>query len=201
MTEMHAFSIRSAAASSRCGAGLAGAAMLAALGGCVMPQARTVTSDSAEVLEFANMRASNRVPKSTGTALVGAFERFCLDSGRDPAAIGAALRRADYVAAPGQSGDSATAYVVDDRRPMVQVSDDGRFCAVVAEARTGQSARIQRLVNRRFPDAQPVEPSGPADAFTLRVSGAHDGFVALRRQVPTPTASGSRLILAIQHSQ
>lgn len=177
---------------------IACAAILGVFFGCTT--ARTVSGSSipasAEFLEFANMRQSNRVPKSTGAALVGAFERFCLDTGRGAAAIASALRRADYVAAPRNEGDVMTAFVVDDRRPMVQVADNGQFCAVVAEARTGQSARIQRLMVHQFSGAQAVGIPGALDEFTLRVPGG-GAFVALRRLASTNARS--RLILAIQH--
>lgn len=178
---------------------LAFAAGLAFLSGCVSTSASSspTVPASAEELEFRNMRPSNRVPKSSGAALVSAFERFCLDAGREPALIANTLRNADYVAAPRQPGDSATSFLVDDRRPLVHVADDGRFCAVFAEARTGQSARIQRLIAQRFPNAPGVAGEHNADEFTIRVSTNGDALIALRRQFAT--FAGPQLALAIQY--
>lgn len=170
-----------------------------ALAGCAvgtgdMAQAPALPDTSA-YYEFANMRPSNIVPNSTASAFVGAFERFCLDGGRGIAAISARLRAADYVEAPPRGQAGIRVFVVDDRRPMVQVSEDGRFCAVAARARTGQSARVESMISRRFPGARAVERSVSEPEFTLRIGGAHAGLLTLHRpDLPIP---GSRVVLAV----
>ena len=177
--------------------GVVGLVLASTLGGCVTSNGSNTVAESRspEFYEFANMRASNIVPKSSAAAFVGAFERFCLDAGQDAVDTAGALRAADYVAGPRRNGDTMTAFVVDDRRPMVQISDDGRFCAVVAEARTGQSARVRRMVSRRFAGAQPLPTNAPGTELAVRVAGDHAGLIELRRLAPAD--SGSRVILAI----
>ncbi|WP_323035495.1 hypothetical protein [Pararhodobacter sp.] len=156
-----------------------------------------------EQYEYANLRPSNIVPKSSPAALVTAFERFCLDGGRDVSLVSQRLRRADYVAAPRDADSEVMAFVVDDRRPMVLLSRDGRYCAVAAESRTGQTARITAMLARRFPGARPVdnrsEAAGvPVAGITVQTTGSNAGIVTLRRLAPA--VSGTRLVLAILHS-
>lgn len=125
-------------------------ALLAAL-----PLAACTTDATPDRLEIANMYPWNVVPKSSPSALVRSFERFCLDGPGSAAALDAPLRRAGYVPLPAQAGRPRT-YLVDDRRPDVLVSDSG--CMVAAESRTGQTERARRAVAERFPAARPVAP-------------------------------------------
>lgn len=151
--------------------------------------------DTSAYYEFANMRPSNIVPSSSASAFVGAFERFCLDGGRTLAAISARLRTADYVEVSQRGQGEVRVFVVDDRRPMVQVSEDGRFCAVAARARTGQAAGVERMIAGRFSGVTPVEGSASEPEFTLRVGGSRSGLLTLRRpDLPIP---GSRVVLAV----
>jgi hypothetical protein len=147
-----------------------------------------------EQYEYANMSSSNVIPKSSPAAFEKAFDSFCLAGGSSFASISAKLRKSDYIAAPKRVQNQQTAFVVDDKRPMVVLSDDGRFCAVVAQSRAGQSARIQRFISARFPKARPLPP---AENYELMVetNSTPAGLVALKR-LPSVT-DGSRLVLAI----
>ncbi|OIQ05458.1 MAG: hypothetical protein AUK60_10135 [Rhodobacteraceae bacterium CG2_30_10_405] len=150
-----------------------------------------------EVYELANMRPGNVVPKSSPAALVSAFGKYCLDGPPDPAGVAARLRAADYVAVPQTTPNGITAFVVDDSRPMVMVSDDGRTCAVGAASRTGQSARIRGLIAKRFPGATPLDPASvsPNTELAVQAPGAQGGVIFLQRLAPA--ISHSRLILGI----
>jgi hypothetical protein len=170
--------------------------------GCGMSNAAYGTANripvTPEVLELANMRLSNVVPKSSPAALVRSFEQFCLSQKRMPVDIKAALRSADYVEAPSVEPNGTTAFVVDDRRPMVILGDDGQLCAVGAQSRTGQTARIHRMINRRFPEAQVLEPASVSNntEYAVRTHGAHGDIIFLQRIAPFVTQS--RLILGIR---
>lgn len=185
------------AAAGRRVAGLAGLLLLA---GCA-PEAVTAPRSGPDVppelFELANMRHANVVPKSSPAALVAAFEKFCLDGARNPAQAAARLRAADYVAVPQAAPNGLTAFVVDDSRPMVLVSDDGRTCAVGAAARTGQTARIRAMIAQRFPAATPLPPASvsPNTELAMQAPGADGGVIFLQRLAPT--ISHSRLILGI----
>ncbi|MGA1684583.1 MAG: hypothetical protein ACO38S_08740 [Gemmobacter sp.] len=125
-----------------------------------------------EAIELANIAEPNIVPKSSPAQFARAFERFCLDTPAEARAE--TLRAADYVPfAPVRASSRVRTFVVDDRRPAVMLAGEGD-CAVAAEARTGQSARVARLVAARFPAARPVEPArlGPnVEAAWLSRSG------------------------------
>ena len=101
--------------------------------------------DSPEARELYNLRPWNAVPASAPARLVGVFEQVCLDGPRAPDAAARALRAMDYVEAPAVGDDAMRSFVVDDNRPLVMLAPDGRGCAVAAEARTGQSARLAAL--------------------------------------------------------
>lgn len=153
---------------------------------------------TAELYEFANIRESNIIPKSSPAALVKAFEKFCLDAGRDAKGVARQLRAADYVAAPNYATNGQAAFVVDDTRPMVVISDDGRFCAVVAKSRTGQTARIRSMIDQRFAGARSIAPATLKTEILVQTSGRNAGLVTLRRLAPN--LAGSRLVLAIQRA-
>ncbi len=170
--------------------------------GAVRAARAPVTS---ELYELANIRHSNVVPKSSPSALVAAFRKFCLDGPRDPAALAAKLRAADYVAVPEDRATGVTAFVVDDQRPMVLVADDGRSCAVGAVARTGQTARIRAMIAQDFPAATPLDPTRVSPNTELAVAtgtaaGRGAGAVIFLQRL-APTLSYSRLILGISHSR
>ncbi len=154
-----------------------------------------------EAYELANIRATNIIPKSSPATLVATFEKYCLDAPHNSARIASALRAADFVAVPTSNAASITAFVVDDSRPMVMVSDDGRTCAVAAKSRTGQTARIQRMIATRFPQARPLDPGTVAanTELAVRLAGAQAGVVFLQRLAPT--ISNSRLILGIMRDK
>lgn len=159
-----------------------GAALLAS---CLALSACQPTLNSDEY-ELRNMQPSNIVPKSSPKALVAAFERFCLDAG-SRAETQATLRASDYVPVPEKVG-SMQVWLVDDLRPAVLLNDTD--CVVLAQSRTGQTERVNRLVAARFPQAKPVAGSsfenlwsdGPDLIFTRRV---------------TPNAAPSQFMLGI----
>ena len=171
------------------------------LAGCGVSDAAQRTTGripvTPEVLEIANMRLSNVVPKSSPAALVQNFERFCL-GGSTPASIRAALRASDYVEAPSLQPNGVTAFVVDDRRPMVMLDDAGLLCAVGAQSRTGQTARIHRMINSRFPNADVLDPASISTntEYAVRVGGAGGDIIFLQRIAPLVTQS--KLILGIR---
>ncbi|MDP4033006.1 MAG: hypothetical protein Q8P60_09200 [Pseudorhodobacter sp.] len=168
---------------------------------CAAPQTEAATAQrqvvAPEVYELANMRPGNVVPKSSPTALVGAFTKYCLNGSHDPANVATRLRSVDYVVVPQVGATGISAYVVDDRRPMVMVSNDGRTCAVGAKSRTGQTARIQNMIAQRFPAATAIDPAhvSPNTELALQAPGADGGVIFLQRLAPT--ISHSRLILGI----
>ncbi|QJF52455.1 hypothetical protein [Roseobacter ponti] len=127
---------------------VASAAVL--LGGCA-------TGDrSADVTELDNTWRANLVPKSSPALMVGTFERFCVETS-GLAARETALRRAGYVPLADRGTPGTRAFVVDDTRPAVAVSEN--MCLVQARARTGQTERFERYVTVRFPDAVETDPA------------------------------------------
>lgn len=107
---------------------------------------------SPDTAELRNMWRFNLVPKSSPALMVSAFDRFCVEGPRDDAA----LRAAGYVPLP-EKTPGARAYVIDDRRPAVAVSD--KMCVVQAESRTGQTTRFQNYVAATYPGARAVDPA------------------------------------------
>lgn len=150
-----------------------------------------------DVYELANIRHSNIVPKSSPATLVATFETYCLDGPSDVQRVAAKLRAADFVAVPKDQPSAITAFVVDDSRPLVMLSDDGRTCAVVAKSRTGQTTRIQRMIASRFPGAKALDPAAVSDQIELavQITGARAGVIFVKRLAPS--ISNSRLILGI----
>ncbi len=122
------------------------------LAGCLMLTACSAQGVSSDTAELRNMWRANLVPKSSPALMVSAFDRFCAQGPRDDAT----LRAAGYVPLPERS-PGARAYVIDDRRPAVAVSE--RMCVVQAESRTGQTARFQNYVTATYPGARPIDPA------------------------------------------
>ncbi|MGC3939149.1 hypothetical protein ACOTTU_15205 [Roseobacter sp. EG26] len=106
------------------------------------------------------MWRANLVPKSNPASMIRAFDRFCVQGPQDRSASEQKLRNAGYVPLP-QEVAGVKAYVVDDRRPAVAVSDT--MCLVQAESRTGQTTRFQNFVAETYPEAQPVDPAPLGD--------------------------------------
>jgi hypothetical protein len=174
-------------------------ASLALLTAACMPAVQTdpkVVAVSPELYEFANMRQSNMIPKSSPAAFERGFESFCINGGSTAASVAAKLRKTDYVAAPNSTPSGQTAFVVDDTRPMVVISDDGRFCGVLARSRTGQTARVQRFIAKRFPKATQIDQSLAGYEMLLQTNSKPAGLIALKRL--TSGVAGSRLLLSIQ---
>jgi hypothetical protein len=147
-----------------------------------------------EAYEFANMRPSNMVPKSSPAAFEKAFNGYCLNGGASLETIAAKLRKDDYIATPRQTAEGQTAFVVDDSKPMVIVSNDGRYCAVMATARSGQTARIHRFIANRFPKATPIANDKRQNEIFIQTNGTPKGMIALKRLVSR--GEGSRVLLA-----
>lgn len=174
------------------------AALAVGLAACtpVASPQTAVPAAGPELYEFANIRQSNIIPKSSPTAFVRAFDSFCRQGGTSAAAVARKLRAKDYVAAPRAAGSQQTAFVVDDTRPMVVVSDNGRFCAVVATSRTGQTAKARAFVASHFASAPDVAHALPGVELLRRVEGKDPGLIVLKRRAFG--VSGSQLVLAIQ---
>jgi hypothetical protein len=173
---------------------LAVPALVAACASPGAPPARTPVA-TPEVFELANMRPSNVVPKSSPKALVSAFQKYCLNGPHDPARVAASLRAADFVAVPNASSNGVSAFVVDDSRPMVMISQNGRTCAVAAAARTGQTARIRSMIAGQFPQARPVDPATVSPNTELAVNAPGTGVIFVQRLASE--ISNSRLILGV----
>ncbi len=140
------------------------------------------TASTPEALELANIRPWNIVPNSSPARLAGSFARYCLDAPADADRVAAMLRAADHVEVPARNPRAIRSFLVDDNRPAVMVAADGRACAVAAQSRTGQTARIAALVRERFPGALPLTPAqtgpGVESGWAL---GRGQGLVLLRR--------------------
>ena len=135
---------------------------------------------SPDTAELANIRQSYQVPRSSPAAFVRAFNTYCLNGPTDPGAAETRLRSAGYVPLPGRQRSSARAFVADDLRPLVAVSD--RMCLVRAKARTGQTERLERHITSALPNATAVDPKafGPTIEQAWRVPGP--AIVATERQ-------------------
>ena len=161
-----------------------GVAALFALSACQTP-----ASSTPELIELSNIRPSNIVPKSSPAQLVSAFRRICLANSR--AAAEQALRKSGYIEKPRRGGTGAASYVVDNRNPAVMLSGDAeRFsCVVLAEARTGQTARIEDFVAARFPKAVETDPRrvGARTERAWLAAGNAGGIVYTRRAGPRIT--------------
>lgn len=157
---------------------------LFALAGCQTP-----ATSSPELIELSNIRPSHIVPKSSPAQLVTAFRRYCLAGSL--AAARQALRKSDYIQKPRRAGAAVDSYVVDDRRPAVMLSGTAdRFnCVVLAQARTGQTSRIEDFVDTEFPKAAETDP-GRIGARTERAwlaGGRTGGIIYTRRAGPRIT--------------
>lgn len=124
--------------------------------GCVGPD---LGPDAAEL---ANIREDHIVPKSSASAFVKAFDKFCVTGPAAPAAKEALLRDAGYVPLRAPM-NGARAFVSDDRRPAVAFSD--RSCMVYARSRTGQTNRVNRYVRDTFPRAVALDPAAAGRSF------------------------------------
>ena len=142
--------------------------------GCIGPD---LGPDAAE---RSNIRKSNIVPKSSASAFVKAFDRFCVSGPTAPAAKEAMLRDAGYVPLRAPM-NGARAFVSDDRRPAVAFSD--RSCMVYVRSRTGQTNRVNRYVRDTFPQAVALDPATAGRSFeqVWQVSDAPAALVGTSR--------------------
>lgn len=150
--------------------GMVGAVVLTACSGAV-------TSDQAEL---SNIAPWHMVPKSSPAQLVSAFDTHCVNGPTSLSEADKTLRKAGYVSLPARQR-GVRAYMVDDKRPAVARS--ARMCMVQAEARTGQTDRVNRYVKRKLRGAQPIDPAplGRSIEQAWRVSDAQ--LIATRRSV------------------
>lgn len=111
-----------------------------------------------EADELENIWRSNVIPKTTPKRFVSAFEDVCLAHIQNPDQTAAKLRADDYVEMTGQAGFRT--FVVDTKLPLIsfKTAPDRLHCYASAEARTGQSARVNDLV-ASLPNARPVGPA------------------------------------------
>lgn len=127
-----------------------------ALPACLVLSACSPQNVSPDTAELRNMWRANLVPKTSPAVMVRAFDRFCVEGPQDAAGSEASLRAAGYVPLP-ETTPNIKAYVIDDRRPAVAVSD--KMCLVQAESRTGQTTRFQNYVTATYPDARAIDPA------------------------------------------
>jgi hypothetical protein len=173
----------------RAGRAVAAVVAISALSACMG------AAPSPETYELANIYGDNVVPKSTPARFVAAFERYCLD--HDGSGLDAVLRADDYVPVPRRADAKVQSWVVDDRRPAVMLLDGNSGCSVAAETRTGQTAEVQSLIARRYPDAAPLDPTdvGRNVEQAWAVPG-EPGVILFTQRIGTPHTP-SRLILGI----
>ncbi|UWQ80248.1 hypothetical protein K3725_04340 [Leisingera sp. S132] len=149
-----------------------------------------------DAYELANIKGSNIVPKSSPTAFVKAFDKFCAKGPADPQSAERLLRASSYVPLPRKARNGGRVYVVDDRRPAVAVSSRG--CMVQSYSRTGQTERVRRYVAETFPAAVRV-PEDQLRRHKLEeawiISGDQHGIVATRRTVESGNHSNYALVL------
>lgn len=154
------------------------------LSGCV-----AASPSSPELIELSNIKPSHIVPKSSPAQLVSAFRRYCLADTLDDARQ--ALRKDDYIQKPRRGRSAVHSYVVDSRKPAVLLSGEAeRFnCAVLAEARTGQTSRIEDFVTAGFPKLAEADPArlGPRTERAWLAAGANGGIVFTKRAGPRIT--------------
>ena len=149
-------------------------ALLAALAACQGAD----DSSLAERQELANTSMLAVVPKTPPQLLLRGFETHCLTPSDTAGARSARLRAAGYVPAGGWRGDSRD-FVTGDRRPKVRITRNGRGCAVIARARTGQEAAVQAALPGWFPQAAAVRSTDRNRIWqTGRSEG--EGFAILR---------------------
>jgi len=110
-----------------------------------------------DALEIANIRHYNEVPRSSPTAMVRAFDRFCVNRPATLQASDAQLRAASYVPTRKRAGSNVRLYLVDDKRPAVAISPN--MCLVQASTRTGQTQKARDYTAKVFPDARPMSPT------------------------------------------
>ena len=158
--------------------------MVLALSGCV-----AATPSSPELIELSNIDPAYIVPKSSPAQLVSAFGRYCLADTLDGARQ--ALRKGDYIQKPRRGRSAMQAYVVDDRKPAVLLSGQAeRFnCVVLAQARTGQTNRIEDFVTASFPKVVKTDPArlGARTERAWLAAGPNGGIVFTRRGGPRLT--------------
>ncbi|MEO1025279.1 MAG: hypothetical protein AAFX07_06955 [Pseudomonadota bacterium] len=119
---------------------------ISVLVGCAGP----TTTDQTELL---NIKLSNRLPKSSPSQFVAAFDKYCVEE-KSPSARESLLRNANYVPVAPKRPNEPQVFPVDDRRPAVVVSD--RLCSVRALSRTGQTQRLSSYIEEKFQIFQPL---------------------------------------------
>ena len=127
-----------------------GALGISLLAGC------TAADLGPDALEVANIKRSHIVPKSSPGALVHAFDKYCVNGPRDRALADTLLRKSSYVPRPRRGQNKARVYVIDNKRPLVALTQN--ICVVQARSRTGQTHKFRAYIAKTFPRAKPVPP-------------------------------------------
>ena len=110
-----------------------------------------------EQIEMANMKPSTVIPKVSPKKLIASFKNYCVDRIDQVSSIPAHLRTIDYIEAEPWSFDGIRTFVVDDSKPMIRVKTGAiPQCVALAEARSGQTASVDRFIQKQYPDAIPV---------------------------------------------
>lgn len=153
-----------------------------ALAGAALAACTDTDDDSsfAERQELGNIHVNSIVPQTPASQLVGAFRQICLDGGDTADAGTASLRAAGYVPVGGwRSG--IRDFVIEGRRPMVQISRDGRRCGVRARARTGQDAMVRQRIADWFPAAKAPPSDDPERLVWATGRAPNEGIGIIRR--------------------
>jgi hypothetical protein len=168
--------------------------------GVIMVSACSNAGTPPEAFEIANMRESNFIPKTSPTAFVNVFNRYCVSGSRDTAAIAEALKLIDYVALR-ETGSGRFEYlVVDSLNPLVTLSQpqDPYMCAVTAESRAGQTNAVDRYIAANHPNAVPLSPktiNPTAEQAWLVGTNPRTIILTLRDGTPSTPARFTLMIL------
>ena len=135
-----------------------------------------------ETDELENIWRTNVIPKTTPEQFVAMFRKTCLANIDAPERLDGILRDNDYVEMRGQAGFRT--FVVDTPKPLIAIKSEHtvRHCYAAAEARTGQSARVNDFVSE-LPGARAVDPAAsglPAEQAWLVGPGNRTMIYTLR---------------------
>lgn len=137
----------------------------------------SITSDQAELW---NIKFGNRVPKSSPSQFVRAFDKFCVEP-ESPSAREKLLRKASFIPTKPKRPDKPQVYFVDDRRPAIVIS--GTLCSARALSRTGQTQRLRSYIETKFRIVRSLQPSsvGPEVEQLWQIDGPARVLIATER--------------------
>lgn len=141
----------------------------------------TTAVNSRDAAEIQNIRQSNIIPKASARVFVQSFKTYCTDLLATLGGLPSKARNGDYVEI--RSSGGFRTFVTDSRKPLVafKQTPDVSHCYVAAEARTGQTAAVERFVAKNFSGNRQIDAGRSADDAWL-VTEAPPTMVYLKRQ-------------------